>query len=225
MTAIVYPVRTPSEVLEGMRAARSAVARGQLVCVPTDTGYALVADAFNPRAVERLRAARNMPARAPVGVLVSGPEALQALASEVFPDVQVLAEKHWPGPLTLVVPAGDSLSWDLGDTEGTVATRMPQHPVALELVKETGPLAQSAARYGAQKSLVSPAALARRFGEDVSVVLSPGEHKPGASLSTVVDATGLESPSGKLAILRHGAVDTAALYSTLERSKFTSSSG
>ena len=66
MSAVVYPMRTPTEVVTGLRHARFAVARGQLVCVPTDTGYALVADAFNPRAVDRLRRARQMPERAPV---------------------------------------------------------------------------------------------------------------------------------------------------------------
>lgn len=225
MSAVVYPMRTPTEVVTGLRHARSAVARGQLVCVPTDTGYALVADAFNPRAVDRLRRARQMPERAPVGVLVSGPEALHAVAADVTPEVQALSLAHWPGPLTLVVPSGDSLSWDLGDTEGTVAVRMPGHPVALELVTETGPLAQSAARFGRQKAVVAPAALARRFADEAALVLGPGDQKPGVVDSTVVDATALEHPGGKLAIVRQGALNAAALFTTLARKKFTSSSG
>lgn len=225
MSAVVYPMNTPAEILAGVRQARSAVARGKLVCVPTDTGYALVADAFNPAAVDRLRQARQMPERAPVGVFVPTPEALEAVASEVAPEVKTLSAKYWPGPLTLIVPAGDSLAWDLGDDQGTVATRMPGHPVAMELVRETGPLAQSAARYGNQKSLVSAAAVAKRFAQDVAVVLAPGLEKPGAAASTVVDATALENSGGKLAILRHGAVDEASLFASITSEKFTSTNG
>jgi hypothetical protein len=72
---------------------------------------------------------------------------------------------------------------------------------------------------------VAPAALARRFADEVALVLGPGDQKPGFIDSTVVDATALEHPGGKLAIVRQGALNAAALFTTLARKKFTSSSG
>jgi len=209
-----------AELLQGMRHARMAIGRGQVVCIPTDTSYALVADAFKVSAVQALRDAKGMPDRAPLSVFVPGIPTLRALAAEVADDVATLAGEFWPGALTLIVPAGESLSWDLGDTQGTVALRMPANRIALELLSETGPLVQSGAWASGQKPLVSPTALQRRFEGVVSVVLGAAEEKPGTAVSTVIDATSLDAPQGKLRIVREGAVPVTDIFSVIPPERF-----
>lgn len=208
------------ELLEGLRQARRAIGRGQVVCVPTDTSYALVADAFVASAVQALRDARGMPDGAPLSVFVPGIPTLQALAAEVGEEVAALAAAFWPGALTLIVPAGESLTWDLGDTHGTVALRMPANRIALELLSETGPLVQSGAWAGGQKPLVSPSALQKRFDGVVSVVLGAAEEKPGTALSTVIDATALDAPQGTLRIVREGALSVTDIFSVIPPERF-----
>lgn len=208
------------ELLEGLRQARRAIGRGHVVCVPTDTSYALVADAFTAPAVQALRDARGMPDGAPLSVFVPGIPTLQALAAEVGEEVAALAAAFWPGALTLIVPAGESLTWDLGDTHGTVALRMPANRIALELLSETGPLVQSGAWAGGQKPLVSPSALQKRFDGVVSVVLGAAEEKPGTALSTVIDATALDAPQGTLRIVREGALSVTDIFSVIPPERF-----
>ena len=119
--------------------------RGELVVLPTDTVYGIGADAFDPDAVRRLLAAKGRGRDMPPPVLVSAPTTLDALAVGVPSYARALIDELWPGPLTLVCRQQPSLQWDLGDTRGTVAVRMPDHAVALELLARTGPLAVSSA--------------------------------------------------------------------------------
>lgn len=225
MSSELFRTAQKAELLQGMRHARMAIGRGQVVCVPTDTSYALVADAFKPSAVAALRGARGMPEGAPVSVFVPGIPTLRALAAEVAEDVAALASEFWPGALTLIVPAGESLMWDLGDTAGTVALRMPANRIALELLSETGPLAQSGAWEVGGKPLVSPAALQKRFEASVAVVLAAAEEKPGKEVSTVIDATSLDAPQGKLRIVREGSIPIADLFDVVSPEKFASTKG
>jgi L-threonylcarbamoyladenylate synthase len=204
-----------------MRHARMAMGRGQVVCIPTDTSYALVADAFKPSAVAALRRARQMPEGSPLSVFVPGIPTLRALAAEVADDVATLAGEFWPGALTLIVPAGESLVWDLGDTKGTVALRMPANRIALELLSETGPLAQSGAWTIGGSPLVSPTALVKRFGDSVAVVLGAADEKPGKTVSTVIDATSLDAPAGKLRIVREGAIPLQDIFQVVSAEKFS----
>ena len=222
MSAELFKTANKAELLQGMRHARMAIGRGRLVCVPTDTSYALVADAFKPSAVQALRSARGMPEGAPVSVFVPGIPTLRALAAEVAEEVAALAGEFWPGALTLIVPAGESLTWDLGDTKGTVALRMPANRIALELLSETGPLAQSGAWAVGSTPLVSPSALQKRFAESVSVVLGAGEEKPGKEVSTVIDATSLDSPQGKLRVVREGSIPLTDIFSVISPERFAS---
>lgn len=220
MSTELFRTARKAELLQGMRHARMAIGRGQVVCIPTDTSYALVADAFKVSAVQALRDARGMPDGAPLSVFVPGIPTLRALAAEVAEDVATLAGEFWPGALTLIVPAGESLSWDLGDTKGTVALRMPANRIALELLSETGPLVQSGAWANGQKPLVSPTALQKRFDGVVSVVLGAAEEKPGTAVSTVIDATSLGTPQGKLRIVREGAVPVTDIFSVIPPERF-----
>lgn len=222
MSAELFRTARKAELLQGMRHARMAIGRGQVVCVPTDTSYALVADAFKPSAVEALRSARGMPAGAPVSVFVPGIPTLRALAAEVADEVAALIEEFWPGALTVIVPAGESLSWDVGETKGTVALRMPGNRIVLELLSETGPLAQSGAWRVGAAPLVSPSALQKRFADSVSVVLGAAEEKPGKAVSTVIDATSLDAPQGKLRIVREGAIPVTDIFEVVPPERFTS---
>ena len=194
MNDTIFASNTPARRVEGMLKARMAVGRGEVVCIPTDTRYALVVNAFKVSALEKLRTVRNMRGGAPLSVLIPGIPTLSALAGEVHPEVLSLAKEFWPGALTLIVHAGESIAWDLGATGGSVALRMPADRVAAELLSETGPLAHSGAFRVGEKPLMSLPAIAKRFESDVSVYLSGAEVKPGKTLSTVVDATSLGNP-------------------------------
>ena len=140
-----YPTATDEEREAAIDAASLAVQRGELVVLPTDTVYGVAADAFDPEAVAALLEAKGRGREMPPPVLVSAATTLDALAVRVPDYARALVEEFWPGPLTLVCHQQASLQWDLGDTRGTVAVRMPDHEVALELLERTGPLAVSSA--------------------------------------------------------------------------------
>jgi tRNA threonylcarbamoyl adenosine modification protein (Sua5/YciO/YrdC/YwlC family) len=190
----------PADRATGIAEAALAVQRGQLVVLPTDTVYGVGADAFDPDAVERLLAAKGRGRDMPPPVLVSSAGTLDALAVGVPAYAQALVEELWPGPLTLVCKQQPSLRWDLGETRGTVAVRMPDHPVAIELLERTGPLAVSSANKTGMDAATDADQAEAMLGGAVQVVLDAGP-TPGPVPSTIVDATG---PTGRL--LRLGAV-------------------
>jgi L-threonylcarbamoyladenylate synthase len=129
----------------GLREAASAVRRGELVVLPTDTVYGVGADAFSPDAVGDLLEAKGRGRNMPSPVLVGSPNTLHGLVTDFSESAWELVDAFWPGALTLVAKHQPSLTWDLGDARGTVAVRMPLHPVAIELLKEFGPMAVSSA--------------------------------------------------------------------------------
>jgi tRNA threonylcarbamoyl adenosine modification protein (Sua5/YciO/YrdC/YwlC family) len=202
--APIYDCSAEAELLTGMRLARTALGRGDLVVIPTDTVYGLAADAFSPEAVARLVAAKGRGREAPPPVLIPGIPTLDALAEEVPEPVRDLVDAYWPGGLTVILPARSTLTWDLGETRGTVALRMPAHRVALELLTETGPLAVSSANLTGRPAAQTAAEAEQMLGDAVAVYLDGG---PGGSVpSTIVDATGLTRADGKLRIVREGAI-------------------
>jgi len=200
-----FHTEDPATRATGIAEAALAVQRGQLVVLPTDTVYGVGADAFTPDAVNRLLAAKGRGRSMPPPVLVSSPGTLDALAVGVPGYARALVEALWPGPLTLVCKQQQSLRWDLGETRGTVAVRMPDHSVALELLERTGPLAVSSANRTGMDAATDADAAEEMLGDSVEVVLDAGP-TPGPVPSTIVDATG---PRGRL--LRLGAVDLARL--------------
>ena len=199
-----------AEALTGLRSARGAIGRGQLVVIPTDTVYGVAADAFNAKAVQGLLDAKGRGRQSPPPVLIGGPETLVALAETVTEQMTKLAAAFWPGGLTIVVPARPTLTWDLGDTNGTVAVRMPANAIAIELLKETGPLAVSSAnRTGEPAALTAAEALAQ-LGDRVEVYLDGGPASDARSGSTIVDCT--PTVSGKpVRILRDGVISRDAI--------------
>ncbi|QAY74472.1 threonylcarbamoyl-AMP synthase [Agromyces protaetiae] len=206
MTAI-YDCSVDSELLTGMRLARGAIGRGELVVLPTDTVYGVAADAFSPAAVQRLLDAKGRGRTAPPPVLIPGLPTLDALATDIPAAARALAEAFWPGGLTIILRAQPSLQWDLGETRGTVALRMPDHRIALELLSETGPLAVSSANLSGQPAATDARAAADMLGDSVAVYLDGGESGSSSDLpSTIVDATG-----ERLRIVREGVLSREAL--------------
>lgn len=213
--AEVFDCSDRAQLLSGTRAARQAIGRGQLVVVPTDTVYGVAADAFSPEAVAGLLAAKGRGRQSPPPVLIPDIATLGALAAAVPSPVSVLAEAFWPGPLTLVLAAQPSLQWDLGETGGTVALRIPDHALTLELLRETGPLAVSSANRTGEPAARTAAAARDMLGHIVAVFLDEGETPGDGTPSTIVDGTRLTEEGGMLRILRAGAISEARLAAAL----------
>lgn len=211
----VFDCREADQLLPALRQARQAVARGELVVLPTDTVYGVGADAFSPAAVARLLAAKGRGRQSPPPVLVPGIPTLRALVAELPEPVERLVERFWPGGLTIVLPAQPSLTWDLGDTGGTVAVRMPAERIALELLEETGPLAVSSANLTGKAAATTVDDAVDMLGDSVTVYLDGGSSITGVA-STIVDATGLVGGSDRpVRVLREGAVDRSSLREVL----------
>jgi tRNA threonylcarbamoyl adenosine modification protein (Sua5/YciO/YrdC/YwlC family) len=190
---------------EGLTAAASAVRRGELVVLPTDTVYGIGADAFTPAAITALLEAKGRGRDMPPPVLVGTVRAANALVDDLGPYGQDLIDAFWPGPLTLVCKANRALSWDLGETKGTVALRMPLHPVALDLLKETGPMAVSSANRSGAPAAVTAAEAEEQLGDSVAVYLDGGKTTDDTP-STILDLT-----TAVPRMLRRGAIPVQKL--------------
>jgi tRNA threonylcarbamoyl adenosine modification protein (Sua5/YciO/YrdC/YwlC family) len=177
------------ERTRGIAEAVSAVRRGELVVLPTDTVYGIGADAFTPAAVSALLEAKGRGRDMPAPVLVGSVRAAQALVEDFGTYGQDLVDEFWPGALTLVCRANSTLAWDLGDSKGTVAVRMPLHQLALELLKETGPLAVSSANRSGAPPARTAGDAETQLGEAVEIYLDDGP-SGAAEPSSIVDLTG-----------------------------------
>ena len=204
------PTGTDEEREEAVTAASQAVQRGDLVVIPTDTVYGIGADAFDADAVKDLLRAKGRGREMPPPVLVSSATTVDALATDLPGYARALIEEFWPGPLTLVCRQQPSLQWDLGDTRGTVAVRMPDHDVALAVLERTGPLAVSSANKTGQPAATDAEAVLEMLGEDVALVIDAGT-SAGGQASTIVDVTGSQGR-----VLRRGALSLDDLNEVLE---------
>ncbi len=205
-----YATSTADERETAIEAAAQAVQRGGLVVLPTDTVYGIGADAFDHAAVHALLEAKGRGREMPPPVLISAATTLAALATGLQSYVEALTEAFWPGPLTLVCDQQASLTWDLGETRGTVAVRMPDHEVALALLERTGPLAVSSANLSGRPAATDAAAAERMLGESVEVVLDAGP-SPQGEASTILDVR-LSQPR----LLRLGALSVAAINDVIQ---------
>ncbi|GIG30248.1 L-threonylcarbamoyladenylate synthase [Cellulomonas marina] len=205
MTARLHDVSDPTTWGPALDDAVQTLARGELVVLPTDTVYGIAADAFTPPAVQALLDAKGRGRQMPPPVLVGSLPVLDGLATAVPDGARALAEAFWPGGLTLILAAQPSLAWDLGETHGTVALRMPDHPAALALLRRTGPLAVSSANRTGQPAGTTAAEAREQLGDSVRVYLEAGA-APGGVASTIVDATG-----PVLRVVREGALGLEAL--------------
>lgn len=202
-----YDCREPNP--DAISAAVAALRRGELVVLPTDTVYGVAADAFDPAAVGRLLEAKGRGRDMPTPVLVPALRTLDGLVDDVPPVARELVEAFWPGALTLVLRHAATLAWDLGDTKGTVALRMPLDPVALAVLEQTGPLAVSSANRTGLRPPSDAAEAARQLGTAVAVYLDGGPSGDPVA-STILDLTG-DVPR----VVRQGAVPLADLRAVL----------
>ncbi len=198
-----YDVRV--DAAQGVEAAVAALRRGALAVLPTDTVYGVAADAFSPDAVGRLLEAKGRGRDMPTPVLVGSIRTLDGLADVVPQLARDLVDAHWPGPLTLVLRHAATLSWDLGETRGTVALRMPLDPVALAVLSETGPLAVSSANRSGLPPARDAAEAARQLGLSVEVYLDAGE------VTDPVPSTILDLTADRPRLLRTGALSLEQL--------------
>lgn len=179
--------------------ALAAILDGQVVGMPTDTVYGVGVDPFNLDAVERLFELKGRPEHKPVGVLVATIDQAREIG-EITEIAAELAERHWPGALTLIVTPKVVLSDWVGDKQRrTVGIRVPDYPVARDLLKVSGPLAVTSANRSGGQETMSDREARNVFGDEVAVYLEG--RAPGGQASTVVDATGPD-----LAVLREGPV-------------------
>lgn len=200
-----FDCRDPFSRTAGIDAAVTAARGGELIVLPTDTVYGIGVDAFTPSAVTTMLAAKGRGRNTPPPVLVGTARAAAALVDDLGAFGQALIDEFWPGALTLVFRASPTLLWDLGDTKGTVALRMPLHAVALDVLRQTGPLAVSSANRHGQPAAISVDEAEQQLGEAVSVYLDGG---PCTDIvpSTILDLTGAVPK-----VLRAGAVSVDRL--------------
>src|ERR1700749_369236 len=185
----IFACADPDERIRGISSAAGALKGGRLVVMPTDTVYGIGADAFNSAAVAALLRARAPGRDLPVGVLVGSWHTIEGLVYTMPAGARDLIRAFWPGALSLVVTQAPSLQWDLGDARGTVMLRMPLPPVAIELLREVGPMAVSSANISGRPPAVNADEARSQLGDLVDVYLDAGPSEQGAA-STIVDLTG-----------------------------------
>jgi L-threonylcarbamoyladenylate synthase len=205
----VFDCTDPDQRSVGIASAVGALKDGRLVVMPTDTVYGIGADAFDSTAVAALLAAKGRGRDMPVGVLVGSWHTIEGLVYTMPDGARDLIRAFWPGALSLVVTQAPSLHWDLGDARGTVMLRMPLHPVAIELLREVGPMAVSSANVSGHPPAVEADEARGQLGDLVDVYLDAGRSQQQAA-STIVDLTG-ETPR----ILRAGPVSAERIADVL----------
>ena len=201
----VYDCTTEEGRAEGIAKAAEAARAGDVVVLPTDTVYGVGTDAFSTEGVRSILAAKGRGREMPPPVLVPNIRAVDGLASDVPPYARDLIREFWPGALTLVLEAQPSLAWDLGDTNGTVALRMPDDELALEVLEAVGPMAVTSANRTGEPAATTMVEAATQLGAAVKVYLDDGP-RSSSQASTIVDCTG-EVP----VVLRAGAISQEQL--------------
>lgn len=186
----IFDTADSDQLLAGMRAAKVAVAKGSLVVLPTDTVYGVGCDAFSASAVAKLLAAKGRDRQSPPPVLIKDASVMDALAEFVPQVARDLAKAFWPGALTLILRSQPSLHWDLGETKGTVALRVPDHKLALALLEETGPLAVSSANLTGLPAATTAQGARDYLADSVATYLDAGA-SPKGEASTILDLTAL----------------------------------
>jgi L-threonylcarbamoyladenylate synthase len=201
----------PASIAEASEAARQAIKDGECIVLPTDTVYGIGVDAFSPEAVQRLLDAKKRGRDMPPPVLIGEPALIRTLAAEVPQTAQALVDRHWPGALTVICRIQPSLRMDLGDTEGTIALRVPDHELARDILRRTGPMAVSSANISGQSAALTCDEAIEQLGDAVSVYLDGGPlGRAGRAPSTIVDFSRREDGE----VLRRGAISVEMLRET-----------
>ncbi|WP_296630816.1 L-threonylcarbamoyladenylate synthase [Rhodoluna sp.] len=210
----IYDCSVDTDLLTGMRLAKVAAGRDELVVLPTDTVYGIGCNAFSPKAVEALLAAKGRGPQSPPPVLIPNIATMHALAESVPVIAQKLAETFWPGALTMILRAQPSLQWNLGESKGTVALRIPDHKIALALLEEVGPMAVSSANLTGLPAAATCQQAEAYLGASVKVYLDAGT-SPKGEASTILDLTNITETfdeegnaisTGSIKMVRRGAL-------------------
>jgi tRNA threonylcarbamoyl adenosine modification protein (Sua5/YciO/YrdC/YwlC family) len=211
----LFDCQNPEELQAGLDAAQQALEEGRLVVLPTDTVYGIGCDAFSPTAVEGLLAAKGRSRQMPPPVLVGSVADVERLTESIPDSAALVLEAFWPGGVTVIFRARPDVSWDLGETAGTVAIRMPANDVALALLARTGPLAVSSANLTDGVPATDVHEARDQLHDRVAVYLDGGvvgdDYNGGADPgSTIVDASSLDS-GGPWRVVREGVVPSGAI--------------
>ena len=209
----VYYCSVDTDLLTGFRQAKVALQRHEVVVIPTDTVYGIAVDAFSPKAVELLLKTKGRERSVPPPVLIPKVETLSALATDLPLVASKLAAAFWPGALTMVLRAQPSLDWDLGETRGTVALRVPDHKITLALLEDVGPLAVSSANTTGNPAAVTAQQAFDYFGDKVPVYLDGGG-SPKGEASTILDLTQVRDGEA-IRVLRMGALSLERIRSVI----------
>lgn len=204
MQTKILPANDPNSLLH----ARDVLSRGGLVAFPTDTVYGLAADAYNSESIERLYVVKGRNSSKAIAILLSDFSELPQVSTNPGAIAQRLAEKFWPGPLTLVIPRHPNLPEVLSPFP-TVGVRVPDHPIALQLLRLTGPLAVTSANRSGGRNALTAEEVRQQLGGHIHLILDGGQ-TPGGVPSTVVDCTTVE-----LSVLRPGPISREALQSAV----------
>lgn len=195
---------------ENIRRAAEILRSGGLVVMPTETVYGLACDARNEAAAERVFALKKRPQDNPIIVHVSGREMLENVVTSYDRRAEILIERFWPGPLTLILPRSPAIASRVTAGLDTVAVRMPEHPVALALIRALdGPIAAPSANRFMGLSATRVEDLDPVIAEAVEIVLDGGPCRVGLE-STVVDLT---EPTPR--ILRPGGISRGDIQAAL----------
>lgn len=202
---MTYRVISTSGTDDALESAALAIGAGEVIVLPTDTVYGVGADASSGAAVQRLMEAKRRGRDVPPPVLVAEVAMARALATGTDDRLTRLADAFWPGPLTLILTARETLRMDLGDRGSTIAVRVPDHAFVRELLRRTGPLAVSSANVHGREAALRVADAIEQLGDACTLYLDDGDAS-GPVPSTIVDLTG---PQAR--VLRHGRLSVADL--------------
>jgi L-threonylcarbamoyladenylate synthase len=202
---LLIPASNPDAYLRALEVLK----QGGLVCFPTDTVYGLAASIRSPQGIHRLYTAKGRTWTKAIPVLAATLAQAAEIASDWPPAAERLGKAFWPGPLTLVLPGSPELPHELSP-DGTVGVRIPDHPVALELIRLSGPLATTSANLSGQKEALSAGEVMNQLSGRVDMVLDGGM-SPGGVPSTVIRLDG-DSPG----LLRPGPISLQEIIRTAE---------
>lgn len=203
----IDPVSPQTDLI---RQAADRILRGGVVVFPTTGLYGLGADALNAQAISKIFSMKGRSKAKPILVLISGIDMLEPLVSHVPPAARKIMETFWPGGVTIVLEAVPGLPANLTAGTGKIGVRMPAHPVAAALVRATGiPITGTSANISGAGGCSSVSGIDPALAERVDMILNAGPLRGGAG-STVVDAS-----SGRIHVLREGAVPAEEIFAAL----------
>jgi L-threonylcarbamoyladenylate synthase len=205
---------------DAVHQAMAALDRGEIIVIPTDTVYGVAVSPRVPGSIDSLVGLKGRERTSPPPFLIAGFDQLSPLLApgSQTDEVAALISRFWPGGLTIVLPVNPDLGWDIGETGGTIAVRMPDEPVLVKLLQAYGPLAVTSANLTGEPPCESAYQALNVFGDRVGVYLDSGSRGADSGdqiPSTIIDMTDVVAGGTAARIIRHGAVPAADLEEAL----------